>query len=206
MALSYIKLHYDWSRTTSALTADEKGRLIDAMVAYASGQPYELSGSERFVFPAFCAQIDRDKAAYADISAKRRRAIESRWEQKNTNVYTCMQEKEKEEDKEKDKEYEKEGVIGGKVQRKRFTPPTLSEIERYITEQGYSVDAQRFLDYYTANGWKVGRNPMKDWRAAVRTWVSSESKQTPSASKQNYTQHEYRDEDFENGFYYDLGS
>jgi uncharacterized protein YdaU (DUF1376 family) len=52
----------------------------------------------------------------------------------------------------------------------RFVKPTLSEIQEYCDTRGNSVDAQKFLDYYESNGWKVGRNGMKDWRAAVRTW------------------------------------
>lgn len=57
-----------------------------------------------------------------------------------------------------------------KPPRKRFEPPSVEEVDAYITEQNYHVDAQRFVDYYTSNGWKVGKNPMKDWKAAVRTW------------------------------------
>lgn len=53
---------------------------------------------------------------------------------------------------------------------KRFTPPTVDDVATYCTERHNGVDAQRFVDYYTANGWKVGKNSMKDWRAAVRTW------------------------------------
>ncbi|MBR6874365.1 MAG: helix-turn-helix domain-containing protein [Ruminococcus sp.] len=53
---------------------------------------------------------------------------------------------------------------------KRFAPPTLEEVRAYCRERNNRVDAQRFIDYYTSNGWKVGRNPMKDWKAAVRTW------------------------------------
>lgn len=54
--------------------------------------------------------------------------------------------------------------------RYRFVPPTVEEVEAYINEKGYSIDAHKFVDYYTANGWKVGKNPMKDWKAAVRNW------------------------------------
>lgn len=54
--------------------------------------------------------------------------------------------------------------------RKRFTPPTVEEVEAYCFERNNKVDAERFVDYYTANGWKVGKNPMKDWKAAVRNW------------------------------------
>lgn len=54
--------------------------------------------------------------------------------------------------------------------KKRFRPPTVEEVEAYCIERNNKVDAERFVDYYTANGWKVGKNPMKDWKAAVRNW------------------------------------
>lgn len=54
--------------------------------------------------------------------------------------------------------------------RKRFTPPTLEEVQTYCTERNNNVDPQHFIDYYTSNGWQVGKNKMKDWKAAVRTW------------------------------------
>lgn len=53
---------------------------------------------------------------------------------------------------------------------KRFTPPTVDEVRAYCRERGNNVDAEKFVDFYTAKGWKVGKNPMKDWKAAVRTW------------------------------------
>jgi len=53
---------------------------------------------------------------------------------------------------------------------KRFTKPTIEDIKSYCQERNNSVDAQRFYDYYESNGWKVGKNSMKDWKAAVRTW------------------------------------
>jgi hypothetical protein len=49
----------------------------------------------------------------------------------------------------------------------------VEEVRAYCQERGNSVDAQRFVDYYGANGWKVGKNPMKDWKAAVRTWENN---------------------------------
>ena len=54
--------------------------------------------------------------------------------------------------------------------RKRFVPPTLEEVKAYCQERNNGVDAERFVDYYTSNGWLVGKNKMKDWKAAVRTW------------------------------------
>lgn len=56
----------------------------------------------------------------------------------------------------------------------KFVKPTLDEIAAYCKERGNKVDPQKFLDHYEANGWRVGKNPMKDWRASVRTWERSE--------------------------------
>ncbi len=54
--------------------------------------------------------------------------------------------------------------------KKKFVKPTVEEVAAYIRENYYSVDAQRFCDYYESNGWKVGKNPMRNWKAAVSTW------------------------------------
>ena len=62
------------------------------------------------------------------------------------------------------------GDAPGGAARARFTPPTLDDVTAYCLERGNSVDPQRFVDHYTANGWRVGRNPMRDWKGAVRTW------------------------------------
>ena len=68
------------------------------------------------------------------------------------------------------------------VSNKRFKPPTLEEVQAYCDERCNSVDAQRFIDYYTANGWKVGKNSMKDWKAAVRTWERSATQNKSSGN------------------------
>ena len=53
---------------------------------------------------------------------------------------------------------------------RRFVKPTIEEITNYCSEQHYELDAQHFIDYYESKGWYVGKNKMKDWKAAVRTW------------------------------------
>lgn len=58
----------------------------------------------------------------------------------------------------------------GKPTRKRFVPPTLEEVQAYCRERNNNVDAERFINHYTSNGWKVGKNKMQDWKASVRTW------------------------------------
>lgn len=61
----------------------------------------------------------------------------------------------------------------GKKSASRFIPPTIEEVRSYCSERKNNIDPQRFIDYYQSNGWKVGKNPMKDWQAAVRTWERS---------------------------------
>ena len=77
---------------------------------------------------------------------------------------------------EKDIEIEKEinSSASTTTKRKRFEKPTLSQITQYCFERNNNVNAEQFYDYYESNGWKVGKNSMKDWKAAVRTWERSE--------------------------------
>lgn len=56
------------------------------------------------------------------------------------------------------------------IERKRFTPPTVEEVRAYCQERHNRVDPQRFVDFYSAKGWKIGNTPMKDFKACVRTW------------------------------------
>lgn len=68
-------------------------------------------------------------------------------------------------------EPEKETVCAAKPPRPRFSPPGVEEVAAYCTERKNGIDPQRFVDFYTANGWVQNRNkPIKDWRAAVRLW------------------------------------
>ena len=66
--------------------------------------------------------------------------------------------------------------------RPKFSPPSTDDVRSFCTENGYCIDPERFVDYYTANGWRVGKNPMKDWKAAVRSWNRSEQKAASQGS------------------------
>ena len=88
--------------------------------------------------------------------------------------------------------------------RKRFTAPTVDEVEAYAREKGYTgFSAQRFVDYYESKGWVVGKSPMKDWKAAVRGWVSREGDTQPGKHKEwhnpalDYAQREYKEDEFD---------
>ena len=74
---------------------------------------------------------------------------------------------------------------------KRFVKPTLEEVQAYCQERNNGVDAQKWYDYYTANGWKVGRNPMKDFKASIRTWErnNKDGKRNNNDNKHNTCQY-----------------
>ena len=74
------------------------------------------------------------------------------------------------------------------TKRKRFEKPTLSEIKEYCIERNNNVDAQHFYDYYESNGWKVGKNSMKNWQAAVRTWEKNSYTSTTKQTKKTNTE------------------
>ena len=61
---------------------------------------------------------------------------------------------------------------------KKFTPPSIDQVKEYCKERENNVDAERFINFYESKGWMVGKNKMKDWKAAVRNWESSDKQQT----------------------------
>ena len=84
------------------------------------------------------------------------------------------------------------------VTRKRFTPPTLDEVIEYCSERGNKVDAQKFIDYYTSNGWMVGKNKMKDWKAAVRSTWEKDKFAKPKTDREDVLPSFYQKEEKKN--------
>lgn len=66
---------------------------------------------------------------------------------------------------------------------KRFIKPTVDEVQEYCEERNNHVDPERFWDYYESKGWKVGKTPMKDWRAAVRNWERGDRQESGDGQK-----------------------
>ena len=79
-----------------------------------------------------------------------------------------------------------------------FKKPSLEDVRTYCEERNNGIDANAFIDYYESNGWKVGRNPMKDWKAAVRGWASRDRDGTVQPAQKNpalnYAQRDYTGE------------
>lgn len=66
---------------------------------------------------------------------------------------------------------------------KVFIPPTAAEVSKYGLEQNFYLDGQKFIDYYEAKGWLVGKSPMKDWKAAVRNWKHLRAEQSVASAQ-----------------------
>lgn len=84
------------------------------------------------------------------------------------------------------------------VKEKRFAPPTPEDVREYCRENGLSVDADRFVDFYESKNWYVGKNKMKDWKAAVRNWARSQRQESTAKGTEkprnrfdNFQQREY---------------
>lgn len=96
-------------------------------------------------------------------------ANETKLLQCNTDVTEVKRECSVEKEKEKDIDIDKRESIKRKSAA-AFSPPSLEEVQAYCYERHNSIDPQSFIDFYMSKNWYVGKNKMKDWKAAVRTW------------------------------------
>ncbi len=79
------------------------------------------------------------------------------------------------EEEKKEERVKEESAASGAAPSKRFVKPSLEEITVYCEERGGKVNPRQFFDFYESKGWRVGNQPMKDWRACVRTWETREN-------------------------------
>ena len=190
------------------LSDQEVGRLFRAcMIYHATGEVTELAGRESIAFDFIREDIDAANKKYTAKCEKNQENIKKRWA--GTNEYDRIRPYTNEENDipNDTNEYKVKVKVNKKVNvkendkenvepQKRFHPPTREELTDFCREQGISVDVDRFLDYYTSNGWKVGKNPMKDWRATARNWARDSKGASPgkTVTAQTYEQREYSGE------------
>lgn len=177
---SAFLFHYDLKSKIEMISDEIAGQVIKAAFDYAINGilPNNADLGFRMVFSDIKDDIDADSLNYNERCEKNRQAIQKRWDeykriQTNTNEYECKKNdtKHTNNDSDSDSDINKKEIISKDIKKKQvFQTPTMDEISAYIREKGYQVDAERFYDFYSAKGWMIGRNKMKDWRAAVRTW------------------------------------
>ena len=177
MALESFNAYHSYLDTMEALNDAECGRLFRALLEYsATGAAPELRGNERFVFPGMRSQIDRDIEKYNAKCARNRENGEKGGGHSPPNAPERPRTPPKDKDKDKDKDKVISFPPNGVKENARAHHPTVEEVAAYCRERGNRVDAERFVDFYASKGWKVGNQPMKDWKACVRTWERREDK------------------------------
>jgi len=122
--------------------------------------------ADGLMFPAFFAvhNVDPMEATRAKAAARQRR-YRDRKALRNSDVTDGATVTHREEKSREEKSSNKH-----KGTASRFVPPTVQQVQGYCQERGNTVDPVAFIDHYTANGWMRGKNKLKDWKAAVRTW------------------------------------
>lgn len=182
-------MYESWGAAIEKMSNEQAGELIKAIYAYQKDpDAVPEDPALAFVFELIKQQLDADSQRYKEACAARSEAGKKGGRPKTnasdkkqmvseeSKKSKCFSEKAKKADN--DNEYDndlKENTLEG-VKEKRFAPPTLENVSEYCRKMGYTnVDAARFIDFYTSNGWMVGKNRMKDWKAAVRNWDRREN-------------------------------
>lgn len=206
----WFKARNIWNGAFTALSDAEAGRLAKALWHYTTtGEQVELSGNEKGCFAMIIYTLQQDEADNGTLSEKRRSAGEKGGKQRvanqaNANFATndeANQANASNKSKNTEEDIKETTLKGSKEKRSRFSPPSVEDVTAYCRERKNGVDPQKFIDFYTAKGWMIGPNPMKDWKAAVRTWEQRDRNpsQAPikTVSAQRYTQREYDEDDLE---------
>lgn len=169
----------------------DRADAYDAICAYALREEdpdfSKMSDAAQIAFLLIKPNLDssRRKAKSGKDGGSKKASGKQNGSKQEANCKQEERESEKEKEKEKEGEIENECYpptpLSGGTKAKRFIPPTGDEVAAYCQERGNGLDPETFVDFYASKGWMVGKNPMKDWKAAVRTWERSEGRGTSGA-------------------------
>jgi hypothetical protein len=198
MGKNSFLFYRDWYDVIKGLPVDEQLDVFNAIMAYAFDGETPSDKYIHAITALMRSTIDRDNNKYADVCQKRKDAIEKRWAkyksiqniQKYTNDtnhtnYTNYTDNDNDNDNDNvndnDNDNGSTNVDNNKKEKeiqkkKKFIKPTIAEVEAYCKERQNYVNAEAFVDFYESKGWKVGNSPMKDWKAAVRTWEKKDGR------------------------------
>jgi len=181
-----VIIYADYINTFEELDDDEAGRLIKHFFRYVNDlNPEPPDKLTKIAFEPIKQQLKRDLEKWSNTREKRSRAGQisaskraeqalTKDQQDSTNSTNVQQDSTNStvicNSNSNSNSNSNELIVKG---RKAFRPPTVEEVFEYCQERKNAVDPEKFVDYYTSNGWKVGKNALKDWKAAVRTWEKS---------------------------------
>ena len=213
MSKNSFVMYTDNLEMIEELEDNQIGVLMRAIIRYESGMELpDMDGMTRVAFKAIKKTLDRDRDKYEETLEKRAEAgrkggLKRSQNQANAiqneanqaNATFAIQNEANQADSVtvpvNDTDTKKESAKADK--KKIFTPPTVEEVRNYCHERANKVDAQSFVDFYSSKGWMIGKNRMKDWKAAVRTWERN-NKGSPQANQFNqFPQRDYNFDDLE---------
>lgn len=191
-------IYYEYEEQLSILSDEELGQLIRAIFKYEKNNEIpKFSGVLQIAFLFIKGNLDRDREKYdkrCETSANNGKLGGRPPKEKPNSKPNENLKKPKKADNDIDNDNENENEIDivneidkdiekEKVKRKVFRKPTVEEINQYCTERENKIDPQRFFDFYESKGWKVGKEPMKDWKACVRTWEKNKANTSQSVQR-----------------------
>lgn len=184
-----VMIYFDTAEAIKDLDFETKGKLFDAILSYAeTGTLPDLDGVARAVFPFVRQRIDADSARYdaaveqrkkagqRSASCKKQRALTGvEFRSTGVNETNQLQLTKTNSTSNSIIAFDNTGASAppapDKPKRTKFVPPTIDEVRMYCIGQNLNIDVARFVDYYESTGWHVGKNAMKDWKAAARNWA-----------------------------------
>ena len=199
----YVKLWLSYDDYFREYDDASVGALVRAMIAYRRDRTEpNFSGPERFIWPAMKRDMDESIKAQEEISARCSENGKKGGRPKTEGKATPFSEKPEKPPlflKSQKSQGQGQGQGQGDISRaKRFTPPTLAEVQSYVAERHSAVDPQEFIDFYESKGWMVGKTPMKDWKAACRNAEKWERWNRNDSRSKVKTTADYGTEDFFN--------
>ena len=199
MDKSRFLMYIDWNDMIEELDDQSRGQLLLAIMRYQSGAELpEMDIGAKVAFAQIRNQFRKDEEKYSRTVANRSaagklggrpKANVSAEKQKKQMLFeessTKQTEAKKADNVNVNDNVLKENTLKG-VKEKRFAPPTPENVRGYCREMGYTnVDAERFVDFYASKDWMVGKNRMKDWKAAVRNWARQDHSSAAGKQKKN---------------------
>jgi hypothetical protein len=171
-------LYCDIIHTIEQLTDEQAGHLFKHVLYYVNDlNPDTDNVITKIAFEPIKQQLKRDLVRYEKIRERNSLSARMRWD---ANACERMPNDAKNADNDNDNDNDINIVLEQKAKKpKRFTKPPVDDVRQYMAELNMNDMSQRFVDYYESNGWKVGKNPMKDWKAAVRTWKQQNNDKQP---------------------------
>jgi hypothetical protein len=171
-------LYCDIIHTIEQLSDEQAGHLFKHVLYYVNDlNPDTDNVITKIAFEPIKQQLKRDLVRYEKIRERNSLSARMRWD---ANACERIPNDAKNADNDNDNDNDINIVLEQKAKKpKRFSKPPVDDVRQYMAELSMNDMSQRFVDYYESNGWKVGKNPMKDWKAAVRTWKQQNNDKQP---------------------------